>query len=149
MELFRLGNCKFCSDLSGEGARLYSGRWNSVGVSAVYFATTRALALLEVLVHLPPNLLPENFCMSVFKIDASFFELKTDELPSNWNFFPFPKKIQLLGDEFFKNEKNFLLKVPSAIIEGEFNIVMNPRHSKAKEMILKSSSAFSWDSRLL
>ena len=87
--------------------------------------------------------------MSVFEIDAFCVEIKVDELPSNWNVFPFLKKIQLMGDEFLKNEKNFLVKVPSAIIEGEFNIIMNPRHLKAKEMILKNSSAFSFDSRLL
>lgn len=149
MELFRLGNCKFSDNLSGEGARLYGGRWNSVGVSAVYFATTRALALLEVLVHLPPNLLPDNFCMSVFSIDATIEEIKRDNLPGDWNAFPFPKKIQVLGDKFLKDQKNLLLKVSSAIIDGEFNIIMNPKHVKAKEMIFKHNASFSFDSRLL
>lgn len=149
MDLFRLGNCKFSSDLSGEGSRLFGGRWNSVGVPVVYFATSRALALLEVLVHLPPNLLPDNFCMSVFEIDAIFEELKIDELPNNWNIYPFPKKIQLLGDVYFKKEKSFLLKVPSAIIDGEFNIIMNVNHPKLKDVILKNTSNFNFDSRLL
>lgn len=148
MELFRLGNCKYSTDLSGEGSRLYGGRWNSVGISTVYFATTRALALLEVLVHLPPNLLPDNFCMSVFEINGSFVEINAHDLPLSWNAFPFQKKIQLLGDEFFKNGKNFLLKVPSAIVEGEFNFIMNPKHEKTREMILKKNDAFSFDSRL-
>jgi RES domain-containing protein len=148
MELFRLGNCKFFNNLSGDGARLYGGRWNSVGVSAVYFATTRALALLEVLVHLPPNLLPDNFCMSVFNVEAPLEEIKRDNLPTDWNVFPFPKNIQMIGDEFLKDEKNFLLKVPSAIIDGEFNIIMNPKHFKAKEMLFKNTSPFSFDGKL-
>ena len=48
MELYRLGVCHYADNLSGEGAKMYSGRWNSEGVPAVYFASSRALAVLEV-----------------------------------------------------------------------------------------------------
>jgi len=48
------------ADLSGEGARLYGGRWNSSGRAMVYAAGDAALAVLEVRVHLdlPPDLVP-------------------------------------------------------------------------------------------
>ena len=37
---------------SGEGSRLYGGRWNTKGVAVVYIAATRSLAILEILVHM-------------------------------------------------------------------------------------------------
>ena len=48
--------------LSGEGARLNGGRWNSPGLPAVYTSSSLSLATLEVLVHLEdPELLANLF----------------------------------------------------------------------------------------
>jgi len=52
----------------GEGARLHGGRWNSPGKPAVYLADTRALAALEVLVHLNPAMAALRYQM----IEVSF-----------------------------------------------------------------------------
>ena len=38
--------------VTGEGARLYGGRWNSAGASIVYTAGSQSLAALEIVVHL-------------------------------------------------------------------------------------------------
>lgn len=53
------------ADLKGEGARLYGGRWNSPGRPLVYAASTAALAVLEIRVHLdlPPELLPDDYVL--------------------------------------------------------------------------------------
>ena len=53
------------ADLSGEGARLYGGRWNSSGRAMVYAASDAALAVLEVRVHLdlPPDLIPDDYVL--------------------------------------------------------------------------------------
>src|SRR5260370_1403830 len=45
---------------SGEGARLYGGRWNSQGVTVVYTSPSLALAAVETFVHLEPNLRPDD-----------------------------------------------------------------------------------------
>ncbi len=148
MKLYRLGICRFSAELSGEGARINGGRWNSIGVPAVYFANSRALAVLEVLVHLPTLLLPDDFCMTEFSCEASFLEIEKKSLPENWNTFPFLKQLQLIGDRFFKTNEFPLLKVPSAVVSGEFNFILNPLHSEALKMKLVDKSYFSFDPRL-
>ena len=53
MTWFRLIDEAFLDSVfSGEGARLYGGRWNSPGVSLIYAAGSLSLAQLELLVHL-------------------------------------------------------------------------------------------------
>ena len=148
MELYRLGSCRFADDISGEGSKLYGGRWNTVGVPAIYFASSRALAVLEVLVHLPPALLPSDFCMAIFKLEASAFEITENQLPSGWNTFPFLKQVQLIGNAFFKEDKHILLKVPSAVVSEEFNYVMNPKHPEALRLTLLNKNLFTFDNRL-
>ncbi len=149
MELYRLGVCQYAGNLSGEGAKIYGGRWNSLGVPAVYFASSRALAVLEVLVHLPTGLLPKNFCMATFKVDADFIELKAEVLPVKWRSFPFTKSTQMLGNQFLKENRSLLLKVPSAIVAGDFNYIANPLHPDIKKMKLLEKVDFSFDDRLL
>lgn len=148
MKLYRLGNCKFSGNLSGEGARINGGRWNSIGVPAVYFANSRALAVLEVLVHLSPIFLPDNFCMVEFEVDLNYFEIEEENLLKDWNVFPFLKSVQKIGDQLLK-ENNFpIIKVPSAIVKGEFNFVLNPLHPQSANIKLMDSKSFSFDERL-
>ena len=149
MELYRLGNCQYSGNLSGEGAKIYGGRWNSEGIPAVYFASSRALAVLEVLVHLPTGLLPRNFCMATFEVNADFTEFNADELPAKWQSIPFTKTTQMMGNQFFKESKSLLLKVPSAIVSGDFNYVVNPLHNSITKVKLVEKVGFSFDDRLL
>ena len=149
MELYRLGVCHNADNLSGEGAKMYSGRWNSESVPAVYFASSRALAVLEVLVHLPTGLLPSNFCMARFEVKADFFEFKTEDLPQKWQSYPFLKRTQILGNQFFRENKSLLLKVPSAIVNGDFNYIANPLHPDIKKLKFLEKVSFSFDDRLL
>ncbi len=149
MELYRLGTCHFVDNLSGEGAKIYGGRWNSEGVPAVYFASSRALAVLEVLVHLPTGLLPKNYCMASFEVDVEFAEFQLKDFPEKWGVYPFLKQTQLMGNQFFKQNKFPLLKVPSAIVSGDFNYVANPFHADIKKIKLIDKVMFSFDDRLM
>ncbi len=45
---------------SGEGARVYEGRWNSAGVAMVYCSEHLSLAALEILAHIQP--IPVQAC---------------------------------------------------------------------------------------
>src|ERR1700733_12810007 len=99
MVLYRIVNCSYADDLSGMGARLYGGRWNSEGKSAVYLASLRSLAVLEVLVHLPPLMIPDNYCLVEIEVpDNSITNVEIDDLPHNWQDISPPMALSKIGD---------------------------------------------------
>jgi RES domain-containing protein len=150
MILFRIAKCNYITDLSGTGARLYGGRWNSVGQSMVYFASNRSLAVLEVLVHLSPAIFPAKFCLAEFEIpDHNIIELRHSELPNNWQDILSPNELKKTGDAFLKRQKDLVLKVPSAIVPEEFNYLVNPLHPDASKINLIKQQPFNFDERLV
>lgn len=149
MLLYRISKCNYIEDLSGTGARLYGGRWNSIGKPMVYMASSRALALLEVLVHLPPALIPANFCQATFEVPDDIEVLDITKLPSNWQEYPEPARLKTIGDAFLKAKKHLLLKVPSAIVSEEFNYLLNPAHPGISTVKLTEVKPFTLDERLI
>lgn len=135
--------------MSGEGARLFGGRWNSVGVAMLYLASSRALAALEVLAHLTTIQDPESFCITIFDVpDDSIEELEKYLLPKNWNSFPSPSLLKKKGDAFVKSNNALLLKVPSAIVEDECNYILNVNHPFLEKVKIVDSKPFLFDKRL-
>ncbi len=69
---------------SGEGARLFGGRWNRKGESVVYTAQSRSLAFLEMLVQDEP--LRANYVLIPAEIPGDMATLKIDskQLPEHW-----------------------------------------------------------------
>lgn len=111
---------------SGEGARLYGARWNSKGVSVVYTAEHRSLAMLEILVHLSK---PKDYELYSVKFDESLVqELGAQTLPRNWDVEPPTSDTQDLGDNWVMSVSSAVLSVPSAVVPEERNYILNPRH---------------------
>jgi RES domain-containing protein len=149
MILYRIAKCVYADDLSGTGARLYGGRWNSVGKPMVYLASTRALAMLEVLVHLSPTLLPADFCFAEIEVpDNNIAVADSETLPADWKNPLGPIALQRLGDAFLKNQEYLLMKVPSAIVDEEYNYLLNPLHPQASAVKILRKQAFNFDERL-
>lgn len=149
MLLYRISLCKRATDLTGTGAKLYGGRWNSVGVPVLYLASSRALAALEVLAHLTNVQDPESFCISVFDVpDDSVEEIKQHLLPKDWNTYPSPSSLKKKGDAFAKNNKSLLLKIPSAIVEDEYNYILNVNHPLLSQVKIVETKPFLFDKRL-
>jgi RES domain-containing protein len=150
MICYRIAKCNFVDDLSGAGARLYGGRWNNVGKSMVYMASSRPLAVLEVLVHLPATILPSNYCICEIQVpEISVLEVNQSELPADWQDISGPAYLKYLGDKFIKEGKYLLMKVPSAILREEFNYLLNPQHEQASEVKIISKKTFGFDQRLV
>lgn len=150
MILYRLAKCVYVDDLSGTGARLYGGRWNSEGKAAVYLASSGSLAVLEVLVHLPPLMIPNGYCITEISVpEHSIFTVKNEELPENWKDIAQPAALRKIGDQFLARNEYLLLKVPSAIVPFEYNYIMNPAHPAFKEVHILKKQPFDFDERLI
>lgn len=135
--------------MSGTGAKLFGGRWNSVGVPMLYLASSRALAALEVLAHLTNIQDPESFCITVFDVpDDSIEEIEKHLLPNDWNSYPSPSSLKKKGDAFVRENKSLLLKVPSAIVEDEYNYVLNVNHPLLDSVKIIGTKTFLFDKRL-
>jgi RES domain-containing protein len=149
MLLYRLTKCIYANDLSGAGARLYGGRWNSEGKAMIYLASSRALAVLEALVHLPPTNIPDEFCMVTIEAPGDFAIINPKQLPKNWQYHPDLDILKQMGNAFLFEKKNLLLKVPSAIVDEEYNYLLNPSHPNTSKLKLKNIQPFNFDNRLI
>ncbi len=150
MHLHRISACEYITDLSGHGARLYGARWNEKGTSMVYFASSRPLAVLEVLVHLRPDQLERAYCTGVFEAPAdSILTLDEYLLPKGWNKMYSAHELKAIGNDFIKQGKYLFMKVPSAIVEESYNFLMNPNHADARHVKLVQQVPFSFDQRLI
>jgi RES domain-containing protein len=149
MRVYRLSRKKYAGELSGKGAALSGNRWNSKGVEMIYTSESRALAMAEVLVHLPFHLLPQDFVMLEISIPDPI-KIKTisqNELPEMWKVFPHHPKMQLIGDQFIRANEFAVLKVPSAMVEGDFNFLINPSHKLFHKIRIEAQSPFIFDRR--
>jgi RES domain-containing protein len=135
---------------TGDGARLYGGRWNTAGKLVVYTAESRALALAEILVHLESAGVLSKYVVFQVEIDEPYIaHLDLGDLPKNWRAEPAPRRLQILGDEWLDSGKSAALRVPSAIVVGEFNYLLNPLHPDFSELRIHSPERFSIDRRLV
>jgi RES domain-containing protein len=149
MLLYRLTRQVYANDLSGAGAKAFGGRWNSKGKAMLYLASNRSLAVLEVLVHLSPIIIPDNYCMITVKIPDGVEILDLSVMPKNWRNSPDDHNLKKIGDKFLSENKSLSLKVPSSIVAEEFNFLINPLHPLASKIKVVSIEPFNFDSRLL
>ena len=149
MYLYRITKSVYADDLSGTGARLYGGRWNSIGKAVVYLAGSVSLAVLEVLVHLPPALIPKDFVIVTFDVPDDVSNLDTSLLPADWSQYPEPISLRYYGDTFVIENKHLLLKVPSAVVPKENNYLLNPKHGKISKVKIINREPFDFDRRLI
>ncbi|MCC6516573.1 MAG: RES domain-containing protein [Chitinophagales bacterium] len=150
MLVFRLVKQQYSKVLSGKGAAIFGERWNSKGMELIYTAENRSLAMAEVAVHFSLATMPSSYNMlSIFIPDnLTIKEIKTIELPDDWNTFPHAKSTQNIGDNFILENKFVTLKVPSVVTKGDFNILINPHHKDFKKIKIKSSEPFLFDRRI-
>lgn len=151
MNVFRITRAKYAKDISGTGARLYGGRWNPKGLAVLYTAESRALAALELLVHLPPHLLPEDIKLITLEVpdDLLVETWLVSELPQTWRRYPASDELAAMGEKWVLSGKSLILKVPSVIIPQEFNILINPIHEAFDRVEILTVEDFRIDDRLV
>jgi RES domain-containing protein len=150
MRLWRICRAIHSADaFSGEGARLYGGRWNSQGVRVVYTSPSLALAAVETFVHLEPNLRPDDLVSieAVIPDTISIERLDFSSLPRKWHALE-NDSLRRLGDGWILAGKTAALNVPSAAIRGEWNVLLNPEHSDFRRLKIEKPKPFEFDLRM-
>ena len=131
---------------SGEGGLYGDGRWHHQGTPITYCASSSALAVLEVLVHVEPALAPSP--LSLYK-DMIILQIHEHELPENWrDIDPSPVQLKRIGDAFIRKSEAAALLVPSAIVPDGTNILLNPNHADFRSITLHQGVDFELDKRL-
>lgn len=149
MIVYRISNCRFINDLSGRGAALYGGRWNSEGVHVLYTAGSPSLAMLESLVHFGGRILGD-YCQVALEVpDESVLELKPEQLPPVWRESPPPDILKAFGNKFVLEGAFLVMKVPSVLVPDESNCLINPTHPLFEKVRVLVRSKIRFDERLV
>jgi RES domain-containing protein len=132
------------------GAMLHGGRWNSIGLRAIYAAETYAGALLEVLVHSNLSQPPKNHrVVRIVVPDEVIIETVLIDRIRNWGAEDMIAS-RAFGDRWIQENRTATLRVPSIITRGrESNIVFNPAHSEFALVRADDSEPVHWEVRLL
>lgn len=150
---YRLVKKKWAREaFTGEGARLFGGRWNSRGYPCVYLAGSESLAMLEVMVHLDAHALLRQYRLFRVAIpDTELDHLAKGDLPDNWRDELAPEETALLGNRWLEEEPAGLaLSVPSVIVPRELNYLLNPGHPDFQDLVGQAEELdFDPDPRLL
>jgi RES domain-containing protein len=148
MIVYRLATALYKEDLSGTGAKLFGGRWNSVGIPALYTTENISLAVLEILVRVDKHTIPDSYHLIKINIPNSIIPaaISQEKLKKGWK--DDIGYTQWMGDEFIKSNEGILLKVPSAIVEEENNYLLNTNHKDFQKVKIQRVSAFHFDKRL-
>lgn len=137
------------NDLTGTGAKITGGRWNSKGVPVVYCATTIALATLETVHYLRSGALPFNRFLVRVDIPDDVWEARQvlAPLPGGWDTIPAGLTSMRAGDAWLASHTSALLLVPSVIVPEEFNVLVNPRHFEAAGIQASTMKRWLYDPR--
>lgn len=137
------------SDLSGTGAKMTGGRWNSKGTPVVYCATNIALATLETVHYLSTGGLPFNRYLVRIDIPDDVWDarLMLDPLPGGWDAIPAGLTARTAGDGWIASGGTALLMVPSVIVPEECNVLINPNHPDAAAIVATTIKRWVYDPR--
>ncbi len=134
---------------SGEGAYRFGGRWSRAGTRIAYTSEHLSLAILEYFVHLDAGEPPTDLVIAAADVPKSVSRTKvsTEDLPADWRMMPAPPRLAAIGDRFVNEAKFAVLVVPSALVPGEFNWLINPAHREFERIALLPTESFAYDVR--
>jgi len=138
--------------LDGKGGLFGSGRWHKKGTLVIYTSEHASLAAWEKIVHVTNfENLPNDLLLVKIEIPDRI-EIQTvpqTVLVKEWDSFPFARETVDYGTSFLRKNEHLALKVPSAVIPDEFNIILNPLHPDIGECKIISTIPFIFDKRVL
>lgn len=150
MRVYRLCRSRY-SALDGEGARLYGGRWNSVGGRVVYSSQSLALAALETLVLVGVDLVPTDLVALTIEIpdDLKWEDVDRAQLSADWSDSADSAECRGVGDAWIARGRAAVLRVPAAPVPEEQNFLISAVHLEAGRIRLLHSRPFRFDPRIV
>lgn len=148
--VWRMLTAKFADNaFSGEGARLYGGRWNSKGISVVYTAGSQSLAVLEMMVQDEPLRARYLMIPAMLPRGLKMDRVAPAQLPADWREPRAREQLQKIGGDWISRGSSAVLIVPSVVIPSESNYLLNPQHHAFGKIGFGSPEAFLSDPRLI
>lgn len=150
MHVYRLCKKEYSEGLlQGEGGRLADGRWHTVGRRVVYCASSEALAVLELRVHLGRYIPHSEYLMHTIDVPDDCVELlDPKDLAGGWNAVPHTAVSQAIGDEWLRSRQGLALRLPSVHSQSDTNILLNPEHPDIQHIRILARSRYQFDRRL-
>jgi RES domain-containing protein len=149
MIVWRLADPQYARDLSGAGNRNNGGRWNSPGRGVVYCAENLSLCVLENIVHLPLSLrgrLPPRTAIKIEIPDQRTVDV--NKFPSALRGNTLNVWCRKIGDQWLATNSNLVMRVPSVVVEQEFNVMLNASHMGMSGIKILETRRFKFDERL-
>jgi RES domain-containing protein len=133
---------------TGAGGLYVASRWNHRGTAMVYTASSRALAALEYFVNLEPGEAPDDLLMAEAAFAGDSIEtMEPGSLPADWRTLD-NLVCRNLGSAWAASCRSLALVVPSAVVEGDSNILLNPAHPDFGAVALAKPVPFHFDPRM-
>lgn len=149
MRLWRIAQRKYALDRLCAGSALYGGRWNPVGVPALYCGASIAICALEKFVHVGQAVLPPLVLVAVdLPDDCDIFAPTTNDLPVRWDELPTSASAQALGRTWLEGGQTLAMRVPSVVLPEENNVIVNPLHQGYAQVQLTLIRPFTFDRRM-
>lgn len=148
LRVWRITKARYAATcLDGVGAKLAGGRWNERGVPVAYCSSTLSLATLELFVHLDPAQVPASMVAVPVELPASI-AAEVAAPPPGWDSLPAGRASQRYGTDWAISQRSLVLAVPSAIVEGELNYLVNPLHPDIAKVRVLKPQRFTFDRRM-
>ena len=150
MRIWRISNY---ADLSGIGGLKVAGRWHEKGRQIAYAADHPSTTLLEVLVHLEIDVedIPDNFQILEIDVPTALRIDFVDEAELEKLFVGWRNDVRITRAQalpWFQELQTPILRVPSVILPGTSNFLINPLHVDAGKITIVSARKHPYDARL-
>lgn len=142
MRCYRIVRSPYASDLTGEGARRYGGRWTPAGFPAIYTSEHPALAAWEVLVHLG------NGALDIAPLEHHLVAVEVPDDACTTRILHVPHEPMATGRDWLRSGDSLILSVPSVVIPEARNLIINPLHPDMGEVGVVDLGVFVFDARI-
>ncbi len=134
MLVYRVDKQKYVSSLlKGIPGEKSDFRWNTKGNPIIYASTTRSLALNEKTGNMSKpfyGLSPSYVLVTIKLPNLDYKKITPEDLPDDWDEIGgYHTETQKIGNDFIASDELALI-VPSTIVKGEFNVLINPNKVK-------------------